>query len=137
MSTDQTNLGEFDDLETDVYVTSSISRGALVYHTDSECQFVTENHKLITLADAEQRGLNKCKTCSGEAEPNNQDISKEDQCGALTTKDQPCRMPALGGFERCSRHLDFGENKDTDVSADSSNDDVPVWKRQRDELLDK
>ena len=136
MSTDQATLEEFDELEErDVYVTSTVSRGAGIYHTDPECQFVTDRHKQITLSNARDRDLDECTYCAGEHNPGNP-RSDAERCSVPTTKGHPCRMHSLAGFDRCSRHLNFDDGDETDDSSTSNGEaDRPVWERQKDDLL--
>ena len=101
MSTEQASL---DDKQ--VYVSKSVSRGSNAYHTDSECRYISEAHRTIPLPRAKDRDLRGCLYCSGEIDHSNPEPSE--QCGAPTTRDHPCRLPALAGIGRCGRHLNVG-----------------------------
>lgn len=93
MSAEQATLEEFGDLDDpEVYITSTASRGANVYHT-TDCQHVAGGHKQVTLSSAKDRGLVECKACSGEVEP--RDSSPENPCGAPTTDGGRCQNPAV------------------------------------------
>jgi len=132
MSTDQTTLEAFDDLERDVYVTKAVSHGSKVYHTDNDCVYISETgHKSISLSNAKERGLSECKHCSGEAGYADSEPTPDERCSAKTTEGNQCRNYSLAGFDRCEIHL--GESDETET--DSSSSDKPVWERQRDDLM--
>jgi len=130
MSSDQSTLEAFDDLERDVYVTRAVSKGSKVYHTDSDCVYITEaGHKSISLSNAKGRGLRVCRHCTGDAAYADSEPAPDERCGATTTEGEQCWNYSLAGFDRCQTHL--GMDDETDDS--SSSDDRPVWERKEDD----
>jgi len=127
MSSDQSTLEAFDDLERDVYVTKAVSKGSKVYHTDSDCVYIGENHKSISLSNAKERWLSECRHCSGEAAYADAEPTPDERCCAVTTSGERCKNYSLAGFDRCQTHLEESDGENDN----SGSADRPVWERNK------
>lgn len=143
MSMKQSSLTEFASTsDRVVYITGVVSRQADVYHSDPDCQYLTDRHGPVSLSEARDRALDECSLCAGEVEynsgPKAGPQSNRSRCKAATREENQCDNPEVPGLGVCQVHLDRLEDEDSgsgNKHTPCNSGNRPVWERARDELL--